>query len=746
MRIPKHFRLKIYRRLAVTYFLIVFLMVAGATIVLYSIFSARSRDESIRVSIAMLTQAAHSVGNVYDQVRYVGDQLLSTPEVTSVLMARKVDHLKDYQAQLKIEILRDAYPFIDHIGIYDGLIDRYWNTRLIAPENEKELLARIRHSNAGSYVDCFPHRVDDPGNMLRRHTNVIGFILYPNFRFTPEARMAIVVNVAETFLSKILAGMSVDANERLFILDTDGHVVADKQFGMFLTDESLAPYYREMLRLGVPQGSLTAKMGTTPSLVTFVTDSSTTWRVVSIRSVASLLPSLDRLRRMTFLLTFLILGAGCVLSLVATRFVYGPIDALLTKFLFVPLAEGQIIDEVSLINSALDQTKRLCLKYLLLGMKPEGPPMEMLLASFAADFASARFRVCIVKIDGYARYCRDHDQEERDAHHAALCGAGSEIFAPGFSVQVLVMEENETVLLLGMREEGADAKIMGGARILQESLSQRPGISLSVGIGPVANDAKALCASYHGARAAVSHRFFMGRGSIVDYAAIAARETCSGPYPKSIEVRLLEALCLDQTEEILRFLEEFRQAMSRMPLDRALGHSIALALAIEMRFASYVEKNPAMVAPDCASMETLEEISVALRNYCFALSAEHRERNARRGEEILARMKQYVRDRFQDPSLNLDTVADSVGLSPAYVGKLFKKNLGCSFAGYLNSFRMEKARELLESTELSVSVIADRVGVGNATYLFTLFKKTFADTPQHYRENHGRDRLATPFQ
>ncbi len=462
MKIPKHFRLKIYRRLAVTYFLIIFLMVTGVTVVLYGLFAARSRDESIRVSVAMLTQAAHSAQNIFDQVRYVGDELLTTPEVMSVLMARQIDHYKDYQAALKIGILQNAYPFIDHIGIYDGTIDRYWNTRLIAPENEKELLARIRAGNAGSYIDCFPHEVDDPGNSFRLHTNVISFILYPNYRFTPEARRAIVVNVAEPFLSGILAGMSVDASERLFMVDARGRIVADKHPGTFLTDESGTEYFKRLAAMAGPQGSLVVKADAASSLVTFVTDSSTQWRVISIRPLSSLLPSLDRLRRMTLLLAFLILGAGCVLCLLATRYVYRPIDALLTKLLFTPPSATQTIDEVSLIDTALDQTRRLCLKYLLLGMRPEGPPMEMLLASFAADFASSRFRVCIVKIDGYVQYCRDHGTEERDAHHASLCAAMERIFGASFTVHVVVMEENETVLLLGMREQEADAKIMGG--------------------------------------------------------------------------------------------------------------------------------------------------------------------------------------------------------------------------------------------------------------------------------------------
>ncbi len=180
-----------------------------------------------------------------------------------------------------------------------------------------------------------------------------------------------------------------------------------------------------------------------------------------------------------------------------------------------------------------------------------------------------------------------------------------------------------------------------------------------------------------------------------------------------------------------------------MPIDRALGHSIALALAIEMRFAPRLGKDPAMMAPDCASMETLEEISVAMRNYCFAISAAHRERSARRGEELLERIKRCVRDRYQEPALNLDIVADAVGLSPQYVGKLFKRSLGSSFASYLNEYRMEKARELLESTDLSICAISDRIGVGNVTYLFTLFKKTFADTPQRYRESHMGDRVSS---
>ena len=67
---------------------------------------------------------------------------------------------------------------------------------------------------------------------------------------------------------------------------------------------------------------------------------------------------------------------------------------------------------------------------------------------------------------------------------------------------------------------------------------------------------------------------------------------------------------------------------------------------------------------------------------------------------------------------------------------LLKYNPSCfkvNFSAYLNEFRVEKARELLASTRLSVREVSVACGYSDANYFARVFKRVTGKTPSEYR-------------
>lgn len=85
-------------------------------------------------------------------------------------------------------------------------------------------------------------------------------------------------------------------------------------------------------------------------------------------------------------------------------------------------------------------------------------------------------------------------------------------------------------------------------------------------------------------------------------------------------------------------------------------------------------------------------------------------------------------------SPNMEAISKHVGLSPAYFSKLFKKEMNTTYSDYLLLIRLQKSRVLLMQTTLSISDIADHVGLCNGNYLSTLFKKYYHETPLQFRK------------
>jgi len=101
-------------------------------------------------------------------------------------------------------------------------------------------------------------------------------------------------------------------------------------------------------------------------------------------------------------------------------------------------------------------------------------------------------------------------------------------------------------------------------------------------------------------------------------------------------------------------------------------------------------------------------------------------------KHALQQVKQYIHNHYPD-DLSLDILAKKVYLSPQYLSALFIEQNGYGLNKYIKSVRMEKARDLLLNTDLSVKDISQRVGYSNLSYFCKSFATDFGMTPDRFR-------------
>lgn len=81
---------------------------------------------------------------------------------------------------------------------------------------------------------------------------------------------------------------------------------------------------------------------------------------------------------------------------------------------------------------------------------------------------------------------------------------------------------------------------------------------------------------------------------------------------------------------------------------------------------------------------------------------------------------------------SLKTLARQVGLNEFALKQGFRKVLGTTAFGYLHQYRMERARQLLEAGEMSITQVARAVGFANRGYFAAAFRKQFGINPKLY--------------
>ena len=92
------------------------------------------------------------------------------------------------------------------------------------------------------------------------------------------------------------------------------------------------------------------------------------------------------------------------------------------------------------------------------------------------------------------------------------------------------------------------------------------------------------------------------------------------------------------------------------------------------------------------------------------------------------------------PNAKINDVAQQIGINRSYLTSIFRRQMGISPQEYLMQYRMEKAREILLESDISVQEIALRVGYDNALTFSKIFKSYYDLSPAHYRREKREER------
>jgi two-component system response regulator YesN len=100
---------------------------------------------------------------------------------------------------------------------------------------------------------------------------------------------------------------------------------------------------------------------------------------------------------------------------------------------------------------------------------------------------------------------------------------------------------------------------------------------------------------------------------------------------------------------------------------------------------------------------------------------------------FINRALDYIAIHYVDP-ISLNDAAEQACVSPTYLSACFKKYTGFTFMEYICSYRIEIAKKLLKDNSLSISQIAQQVGLSDAIYFNKLFKRITGDPPGKFRK------------
>ncbi len=202
----------------------------------------------------------------------------------------------------------------------------------------------------------------------------------------------------------------------------------------------------------------------------------------------------------------------------------------------------------------------------------------------------------------------------------------------------------------------------------------------------------------------------------------------------------LEQLAACRPEDAVASLEELRRLICETPLSwqscTQILEEILLALEkiAENNHVDLSELFTISLPDQLGQLFYLDEMFQALENEAEAILRHIQKESAPASAQYAERAVDFIEEHYQY-DISIQDIADELGISRFHLCRVFKESRGVTLLEYIAEVRMERAKRLLEETELSVGEVARQVGFNNVTYFHKRFKQSFGITPSQLRRN-----------
>ncbi len=241
----------------------------------------------------------------------------------------------------------------------------------------------------------------------------------------------------------------------------------------------------------------------------------------------------------------------------------------------------------------------------------------------------------------------------------------------------------------------------------------------SAGIGFICSDLMDLSRSYQSAKNAIDYRILFDPNQVIYIQDVEAQVNDGNIWDSSYTENILREIKLGEVEHLEKAIQELICYIKKT----AISFQVFQISLMEMITEIYQFK----------SSEALKQW---LLNICMKVRGSIRRERIDSAKLLIEKAVEYIDEYYQNSELSVDTLCNYLNVSATYFSTLFKREMGMSFVNYLTKVRLDKALQLLNTTDEKTYNISTMVGYMEPNYFSYVFKKEYGVSPSNYRKNH----------
>ncbi|WP_168122905.1 AraC family transcriptional regulator [Paenibacillus sp. HB172176] len=600
--------------------------------------------------------------------------------------------------------------------------------------------------------------------------DTFAFIVTDSLKPFTNQQSAIILFIKSDWVFESLKKMNVGSGRdqgEVYIQTQDGQILSSDLSGLTASEENQNNVKQliqaDKLTNRHSAGFVIGKWSGEKNMITYMDDGYGSWTILYVQSYDKLMEIVTETRNHALLLSGISLVLAIAISIWLSYKLYNPIESMIKRINPYlsdnKLAASKPRDELGLMSENILEltnkwkeisSEKIVNKYYIRKFLTESQlfthlDMQHLIKKHELNISiKDPLLVCVLKIDRFADYDSKAAGSSKKLYNFAFVNISSEIMSRRYPCEAVELRGDHIVLIVSRNAEDTHAEfsqVIPLLREIQETIEGYYNVSLSCGISDVISQYPFLSSAYTQALQLSQYMIVKGFKAIITSQDMQQNlQNKDTTLPDAIGKRLAEALKKGQMTNAGNELEKAFSFISALDYEDIIRSVSNLAWLIKdvvndmnkNRIVSFdIEiDNLHQIAQD---KDTLEEMYVALLAVCSKICEGGRPAVMERNQMMLETIKELIEQKYADINLSQQSIANTVKLSSAYIGKLFKESYQMTITEYMNDVRLKHAQEYLERDDYTIAEIMDKCGYANQSYFFRLFKAKVGSTPKEYR-------------
>ncbi|WP_304942156.1 response regulator transcription factor [Vallitalea guaymasensis] len=275
---------------------------------------------------------------------------------------------------------------------------------------------------------------------------------------------------------------------------------------------------------------------------------------------------------------------------------------------------------------------------------------------------------------------------------------------------------------------------------LHNNIEQEHEIRSCIGVGKIVECLSKISLSFEQARYAINYKVINGNNSVIEF-----EQLCNTKkdikIPKKIFSDLekyINNLDIEGCKNTINNFFDMLVMNKRLrPMDIQLQCLLLIISTVKSMKSIQFELNE-FIGRDVLSIEeisrfkSIEEIKNWLTNVISSIiELKYKSQNIK--PSTIDEIKTYINQHYTE-NLSLNSIAEHFFFNPYYLSQLFKKKTGESYLNYVTKLRIQKAQQLLNTTNMKIYEICHAIGYENTKYFNKVFQKHIGLKPSEYRK------------